>query len=69
MLRSIEGRLRLLDAAARHDFPATEPEQLALAHLLGYEQADALVKDVQSLTAQTRREFVAVFDREVAALC
>ena len=69
MLRSIEGRLRLLDAAARHDFPATEPEQLALAHLLGYEQADALVKDVQSLTTQTRREFVAVFDREVAALC
>ena len=61
-LRTIEGRLRLLDAAARHDFPAAPPEQRRLAHLLGHEQPDRLVSDVQALTARTRAEFERVFN-------
>ena len=62
MLRGIEGRLRLLDAKARHDFPSAPDEQRRLAHLLGYDHPDALVHDVQNLTARTRAEFERVFN-------
>jgi glutamate-ammonia-ligase adenylyltransferase len=62
MLRSIEGRLRLLDAAGRHDFPAEPDEQRKLAHLLGYERPDELVRDVQATTARTRAEFERIFN-------
>jgi glutamate-ammonia-ligase adenylyltransferase len=61
-LRSIEGRLRLLDAVARHDFPSAPEEQRKLAHLLGYEQPDLLVQDVQATTARTRAEFERIFN-------
>ena len=67
-LRSIEGRLRLLDAAARHDFPAAPTEQRKLAHLLGYERPDALVQDVQATTARTRAEFERIFNETEARL-
>jgi glutamate-ammonia-ligase adenylyltransferase len=60
-LRLIEGRLRLLDAAARHDFPADPDEQRKLAHLLGYGDAASLLADVQTITSRTRSEFEAVF--------
>ena len=60
-LRLIDGRLRLLDAAARHDFPSDAAEQRKLAHLLGYGDAAALAADVQTITSRTRREFEAVF--------
>jgi glutamate-ammonia-ligase adenylyltransferase len=62
MLRGIEGRLRLLDAKARHDFPSAPDEQRRLAHLLGYDHPDTLVHDVQNLTARTRAEFERVFN-------
>ncbi|MFM8415384.1 MAG: hypothetical protein ACKOCX_11755, partial [Planctomycetota bacterium] len=61
LLRSIEGRLRLLDAAGRHDFPAEPGEQRKLAHLLGYEHPDELVHDVQAVTARTREAFEEIF--------
>jgi glutamate-ammonia-ligase adenylyltransferase len=61
-LRAIEGRLRLLDAAARHDFPSSPDEQRTLAHLLGYDRPDALVNDVQNITARTRAEFERIFN-------
>jgi glutamate-ammonia-ligase adenylyltransferase len=67
-LRAIEGRLRLLDAVARHDFPSEPDEQRKLAHLLGYEHPDALVNDVQSITSRTRNAFERIFDRTVASL-
>jgi glutamate-ammonia-ligase adenylyltransferase len=60
-LRSIEGRLRLLDAAARHDFPASSDDRRRLAQLLGYDSADRLVADVQAITARTRAEFERIF--------
>ncbi len=68
MLRSIEGRLRLLDAAGRHDFPAEPDEQRKLAHLLGYERPDELVRDVQATTARTRAEFERIFNETETAL-
>jgi glutamate-ammonia-ligase adenylyltransferase len=67
-LREIEGRLRLLDAPARHDLPATRPEQRALATLLGLGSPEELVADVQALTVGIRREFFHVFDRLEAEL-
>ena len=67
-LRTIESRLRLLDAVARHDFPESYTEQRRLAHLLGYEQPDLLANDVQQLTARIRREFTAVFAQTVKTL-
>jgi [glutamine synthetase] adenylyltransferase / [glutamine synthetase]-adenylyl-L-tyrosine phosphorylase len=67
-LRSIEGRLRLLDAAGRHDFPAEPDEQRKLAHLLGYERPDELVSDVQAVTARTRAEFERIFNETETAL-
>jgi glutamate-ammonia-ligase adenylyltransferase len=67
-LRTIEGHLRLLDAPARHDFPAVQSEQRTLAHLLGYGSEEKLVAEVQLLTSSTRQSFDAVFDRVVASL-
>ena len=67
-LRSIEGRLRLLDAAARHDFPAAADEQRRLAHLLGHDRPEQLVEHVQSITARTRAEFERIFAAETARL-
>jgi len=67
-LRAIEGRLRLLDAAARHDFPSAPAEQRRLAHLLGQERPERLVAEVQALTARTRAEFERVFNEAVSSL-
>ena len=67
-LRTIESRLRLLDAVARHDFPESYTEQRRLAHLLGYEQPDLLADDVQQLTARIRREFTAVCAQTIKTL-
>ena len=67
-LRAIEGRLRLLDAAARHEFPEAPEDRRKLAHLLGYQKPEQLVEDVGSLTTRTRQTFETVFDRTIAAL-
>lgn len=67
-LRSIEGRLRLLDAAARHDFPELPDEQRRLAHLLGYDRPDQLVRDVQAITSRTRAEFERIFNETESML-
>ena len=60
-LRLIEGRLRLIDATARHDFPSSPDEQRNLAALLGYRSASALSSDVQRITTQTRNHFESIF--------
>jgi glutamate-ammonia-ligase adenylyltransferase len=67
-LRRIEGRLRLLDAAARHDVPSTVREQRRLAHLLGHTEPDELVAELESLTARIRAEFETVFNETVHRL-
>ncbi|NBV46515.1 MAG: bifunctional [glutamate--ammonia ligase]-adenylyl-L-tyrosine phosphorylase/[glutamate--ammonia-ligase] adenylyltransferase [Planctomycetia bacterium] len=67
-LRLIEGRLRLLDATARHDFPAAPAEQRRLAHLLSAPDATSLLAELEELTAGIRRCFDSVFDRTGAGL-
>jgi glutamate-ammonia-ligase adenylyltransferase len=67
-LRTIEGRLRLLDARGRHDFPDDPAELRALAHLLNAAGPEALAADVQTLTARIRTTFDRIFDRVVAEL-
>ena len=66
--RDIEGRLRLLDAPARHDFPAATAEQRSLALLLGRHAPDRLEADVQALTAHTRDIFERIFTTTAANL-
>jgi glutamate-ammonia-ligase adenylyltransferase len=68
MLRAIEGRLRLLDAAARHDFPEEPAEQRKLAMLLGHERPEALAEEVRATTARIRAEFAAIFTETEARL-
>ena len=65
-LRAIEGRLRLIDAVARHDFPESGEERRKLAHLLGYVDTESLVADVRDTTSRVRAEFNAVFDEAMA---
>ena len=64
-LRLIEGRLRLIDATARHDFPSSPDEQRNLAALLGYRSASALSSDVQRITTQTRNHFESIFSESL----
>jgi [glutamine synthetase] adenylyltransferase / [glutamine synthetase]-adenylyl-L-tyrosine phosphorylase len=68
LLRSIEGRLRLLAAAARHDFPESDSERRTLALLLGYPDAPSLAADVHETTARVREGFTAIFDDTIRAL-
>jgi glutamate-ammonia-ligase adenylyltransferase len=67
-LRAIEGRLRLLDASARHDFPAAADDRRRLALLLGYDPPERLVADVQAITARTRAEFERIFAETASRL-
>ena len=66
-IREIEGRLRLLDAPARHDFPETADGQRKLAYLLGCPDTDRLVNDVRALTARTRATFERIFEAAIEA--
>jgi glutamate-ammonia-ligase adenylyltransferase len=67
-LRRIECRLRLIGAAARHDFPAGDEERRRLAHLMGHHDPDGLAAEVAAVTARTRLTFEAIFDRTVASI-
>ena len=59
--RSVEARIRLMDAAGRHEFP-DEPRELAkLAYLLGYEEPDALAAKVDATWRETRARFDRIF--------
>jgi len=59
--RSVEARIRLMDAAGRHEFP-DEPRELAkLAFLLGYDAADMLVQEVDAARRETRERFDRIF--------
>ena len=49
-------------ARSRAAFASSPDEQRTLAHLLGYDRPDALVNDVQNITARTRAEFERIFN-------
>ncbi|MFM8735642.1 MAG: hypothetical protein ACKOC8_10665 [Pirellulales bacterium] len=68
LLRMIEGRLRLLDAPARHDMPESDAERRKLARLLGHADAASLLAELHATTTRVRAEFTATFDETITAL-
>jgi glutamate-ammonia-ligase adenylyltransferase len=59
--RSVEARIRLMDAAGRHEFPE-EPRELAkLAYLLGYADPVKLKAEVEAAWQETRVRFDRIF--------
>jgi [glutamine synthetase] adenylyltransferase / [glutamine synthetase]-adenylyl-L-tyrosine phosphorylase len=63
LLRTIEGRLRLMNSAARDQLPQDPVELTKLASLLHYPSSDGLLIDYENATRQIRRRF----ERLVAA--
>ncbi|MEX2316213.1 MAG: hypothetical protein WD669_03610 [Pirellulales bacterium] len=59
--RNVEARIRLMDAAGRHELPANERELAKLAYLLGYEP-QKLVAEAQQYFSENRTRFNRIFD-------
>jgi glutamate-ammonia-ligase adenylyltransferase len=57
VLRSIQGRLRLMNMTALNDLPGNPHELVKLARLLGYPDRDKLLADCRRLQAENRRRF------------
>jgi [glutamine synthetase] adenylyltransferase / [glutamine synthetase]-adenylyl-L-tyrosine phosphorylase len=62
--RSIEARIRLMDAAGRHELPENERELAKLAYLLGYANPQALVAEALRTFAENRARFNRIFDAQ-----
>ncbi len=60
--RSIEARLRLMDATGRHEFPEDVAELNKLAYLLGYADADRLRTEVSKTFGEVRKIFLNLFE-------
>jgi glutamate-ammonia-ligase adenylyltransferase len=60
--RSIEARIRLMDATGRHEFPEDPREQAKLAFLMGINDPAALDKKVFDTFGKVRETFNRVFD-------
>lgn len=60
--RSIEARIRLMNAAGRHELPDNERELAKLAYLLGYSRPKELVAEAQRTFAENRARFNRIFD-------
>ncbi len=60
--RSIEARIRLMDAVGRHELPENERELAKLAYLLGYSRPQELVAEAQRTFAENRARFNRIFD-------
>ena len=61
LLRTIEGRLRLISATARDRLPEERVELSKLAHLSRYASVEALLSDYEAATRQIRRRFEEFF--------
>lgn len=61
--RSIEARIRLMDAAGRHEFPADAREQTKLAFLMGFDEHTELAGKVADTARAVRDTFNHIFDR------
>ncbi|NLF06571.1 MAG: bifunctional [glutamate--ammonia ligase]-adenylyl-L-tyrosine phosphorylase/[glutamate--ammonia-ligase] adenylyltransferase [Pirellulaceae bacterium] len=57
LLRTIEGRLRLMNSTARDRLPVDPVERTKLAALLRYPDAASLLADYESAAAEIRRRF------------
>ena len=60
--RSIEARIRLMDAAGRHELPDNDRELAKLAYLLGYANPQELVAEAEHTFAENRARFNRIFD-------
>ena len=60
--RSIEARIRLMDATGRHELPESDRELAKLAYLLGYANPRALVAEAEHTFAENRVRFNRIFD-------
>ncbi|MCE5268481.1 MAG: hypothetical protein LLG00_11410, partial [Planctomycetaceae bacterium] len=61
LLRTIEGRLRLMNSTARDKLPDDPVELTKLARLLRYSSGSALLADYDTATRETRRRFEQAF--------
>jgi [glutamine synthetase] adenylyltransferase / [glutamine synthetase]-adenylyl-L-tyrosine phosphorylase len=61
LLRTIEGRLRLMNSAARDQLPQDPTELAKLAHLLHYPGSDGLMMDFENAARQIRQRFERIF--------
>jgi glutamate-ammonia-ligase adenylyltransferase len=59
--RSVESRIRLMDAAGRHEFPDDPRELEKLAYLLGYPSGEQLARDMSDAWRETRERFDRIF--------
>jgi glutamate-ammonia-ligase adenylyltransferase len=62
LLRTIEGRLRLMNSTARDQLPQDHTELAKLAHLLLYPSSDGLMMDFENATRQIRHRFERIFE-------
>ncbi|MBN1393454.1 MAG: hypothetical protein JW959_00285 [Pirellulales bacterium] len=62
LLRTIEGRLRLISSTARDRLPRDPVELTKLAGLLCYSGGEALMRDFESVSGEVRRRFARIFD-------
>ena len=63
-LRTIEGRLRLMNSTARDKLPEDPTELAKLAHLLRYPSSTALLADYETAIREIRSQFERIFDTE-----
>ncbi len=63
LLRTIEGRLRLMNSTARDQLPEDSTELAKLAHLLKYDNSEALLADFETSTREIRQRFNRIFDK------
>jgi glutamate-ammonia-ligase adenylyltransferase len=66
LLRTIEGRLRLMNSAARDQLPQDPVELTKLANLLHYPSSDGLLADYENATRQIRARFERILAAESA---
>lgn len=66
LLRTIEGRLRLMNSTARDQLPQDFVELTKLANLLHYPSSDGLLTDYENATRGTRQRFERIFEAEGA---
>lgn len=63
-LRTMEGRLRLINATARDKLPEEPTELARLAYLVRHGNAEALLTEFEKYTYETRRRFTRLFELE-----
>lgn len=60
--RSVEARIRLMDATGRHELPENDRELAKLAYLLDYARPQELVAEAQRTFAENRARFNRIFE-------